>query len=123
MMAFSEDGQADPLVIAKRDAEYGTNSKEREEHRAKNLDFSYQPSKAADHWLQGQGAYQLETVKKIFKSGMLQAFGSCTLTRNSLDCKRTRNVSVSSSLLQSTLHCLFRLASAAVCCTAGLVPC
>ena len=87
MMAFSEDGQADPLMIAKRDAEYGTNSKDREEHRAKNLDFSYQPSKAADHWLQGQGAYQLETVKTNFKSGMLQAFGSCTSTSDSHDCK------------------------------------
>ena len=114
MMAFSEDGQADPLMIAKRDVEYGTNSKEREEHRAKNLDFSYQPSKAANHWLQGQGAYQLETVKTHFKSGMLSAFGSCIRQVTVMTASAPCTVGVSLSRLQSTLHYLFRLASVAV---------
>ncbi len=69
MMAFTADGQADRLTVAKRDQQYGTNSAERKAHRAKNLDFSYQPSKAADHWQQGKDAYQLETNKRQFKSG------------------------------------------------------
>ncbi len=60
-------------MVAKRDQQYGTNSAERKAHRAKNcaknLDFSYQPSKAADHWQQGKDAYQLETNKRQFKSG------------------------------------------------------
>ena len=68
MMAFTADGQADRLMVAKRDQQYGTNSAERKAHRAKNLDFSYQPSKAADHWQQGKDAYQLETNKRQFKS-------------------------------------------------------
>ena len=70
MMAFSADGQADPLMIAKRDKLYGTNSDERKAQRAENMDFSYEPSKAADHWLQGKGAYQLQTSKTGFKSSM-----------------------------------------------------
>ncbi len=60
-MAFTADGQADPLMVAKWDQQYGTNSAERKAHRAKNLDFSYEPSKAADHWQQGKDAYQLTT--------------------------------------------------------------
>ncbi len=68
MMAFTGDGAADPLMIAKRDELYKTDSEERKAHRAKNLDFTHQPSKAADHWMQGNGAYQLETVKTDFKS-------------------------------------------------------
>lgn len=68
MMAFTGDGAADPLMVAERDKLYNTNSEERRQHRAKNLDFSHQPSKAADHWMQGKGAYQLETVKTDFKS-------------------------------------------------------
>lgn len=71
MMAFTEEGQADPLMVAKRDKLYGTNSKERKEHRRKTLDFSHQPSPAADHWMQGKGAHQLQTVKMDFKSGEL----------------------------------------------------
>ena len=70
MMAFTADGQSDPLMVAKRDQQYGTNSSERKAHRAKNLDFSYEPSKAADHWLQGKDAYQLELTKRRFKGGM-----------------------------------------------------
>ncbi|KAA6425686.1 MAG: hypothetical protein FRX49_04583 [Trebouxia sp. A1-2] len=69
MMAFTEEGQADPLMVAKRDKLYGTNSDERKEHRRKTLDFSHQPSSAADHWMQGKGAHQLQTVKMDFKSG------------------------------------------------------
>lgn len=69
MMAFTADGQADPLMVAKRDQQYGTNSAERKAHRSKNLDFSYEPSKAADHWQQGKDAYQLETKNRQFKSG------------------------------------------------------
>ena len=69
MMAFTADGQADPLMVAKRDQQYGTNSAERKAHRSKNLDFSYEPSKAADHWQQGKDAYQLETNKRQSKSG------------------------------------------------------
>jgi hypothetical protein len=41
MMAFTADGQADPLMVAKWDQQYGTNSAERKAHRAKKLDFSY----------------------------------------------------------------------------------
>lgn len=80
MMAFTGDGAADPLMIAKRDQLYGTNSEERKQHRANNLDFSHQPSKAADHWMQGNGAHQLELVKKDFKSGRMQhmCFARCT---------------------------------------------
>ena len=71
MMAFTGDGACDPLMVAKRDQLYGTNSEERKEHRAKTLDFSHQPSKAADHWMKGNGAHQLQTVKMDFKSGKL----------------------------------------------------
>ena len=71
MMAFTEEGQADPLMVAKQDQLYGTNSEERKEHRAKTLDFSHQPSKAADHWMKGNGAHQLQTVKMDFKSSEL----------------------------------------------------
>ena len=70
MMAFTGDGAADPRMVAKRDAQYGTNSAERKAHREQALDFSHQPSKAADHWMQGKGAYQLELNKTDFKSGM-----------------------------------------------------
>ena len=70
MMAFTGDGAADPRMVAKRDAQYGTNSDERKAHREQALDFSHQPSKAADHWMQGQGAYQLHLNKTDFKSGM-----------------------------------------------------
>ena len=68
MMAFTDEGQADPLMVAKRDKLYGTDSEQRKQHRAKNLDFSHQPSKAADHWMQGNGAHQLQTVHVDFKS-------------------------------------------------------
>lgn len=78
MMAFTEEGQADPLMVAKRDKLYGTNSDERKEHRRKTLDFSHQPSSAADHWMQGKGAHQLQTVKMDFKSGELSASGCYT---------------------------------------------
>ncbi|DBA92002.1 TPA: hypothetical protein ACH3X2_003891 [Trebouxia sp. C0005] len=78
MMAFTEEGQADPLMVAKRDKLYGTNSDERKEHRRKTLDFSHQPSSAADHWMQGKGAHQLQTVKMDFKSGELSAYGCYT---------------------------------------------
>ena len=45
-MAFTAGGQAEPLMMAKRDQQYSTNNAERKAHRAKNLDFSYEPSKA-----------------------------------------------------------------------------
>ena len=70
MMAFTGDGAADPHMVAKRDAQYGTNSDERKAHREQALDFSHQPSKAADHWMQGNGAYQLQLNKADFKSGL-----------------------------------------------------
>ncbi len=57
MMAFTEEGQADPLMVAKRDKLYGTNTEERKEHRRQTLDFSHQTSPAADHWMQGKGAH------------------------------------------------------------------
>lgn len=79
MMAFTEEGQADPLMVAKRDKLYGTNSEERKEHRRQNLDFSHQPSPAADHWMQGKGAHQLQTVRMDFKSGELSASGCYTV--------------------------------------------
>ena len=69
MMAFTGDGAADPRMVAKRDAQYGTNSDERRAHREEALDFSHQPSKAADHWMQGKGAYQLQLNKTDFTSG------------------------------------------------------
>ena len=59
MMAFTEDGAADPLMIAKRDAMYNSNSEDVKKHRATALDFSHQPSKEADHW---------KTVKTDLKS-------------------------------------------------------
>ena len=68
MMAFTKDGQADPLMIAKRDALYNTNSQDVKKHRASKLDFSHQPSKEADHWQKGNGSHQLQTVKTDFKS-------------------------------------------------------
>ena len=70
MMAFTGDGAADPCMVAKRDAQYGTNSDERKTHREQALDFSHQPSKAADHWMQGNGAYQLQLNKTDFNGGM-----------------------------------------------------
>ena len=69
MMAFTGDGAADPRMVAKRDAQYGTNSDERKAHREQALDFSHQPSKAADHWMQGSGAYQLQLNKTEFNGG------------------------------------------------------
>ena len=77
MMAFTGDGAADPLMVAKRDALYGSNSEERKAHRAKALDFSYQPSKAADHWQQGKGAHQLQLNKTDFKDGEPFTIQSC----------------------------------------------
>ena len=68
MMAFTEDGAADPLMIAKRDALYNSNSEDVKNHRATALDFSHQPSKEADHWMKGNGSHQLKTVKTDFKS-------------------------------------------------------
>jgi hypothetical protein len=96
MMAFTEEGQADPLMVAKRDKLYGTNSEERKEHRRKTLDFSHQPSQAADHWMQGKGAHQLQTVKMDFKSGELSAFGCYTSAREQdvfMQTKSTRQAS------------------------------
>ena len=78
MMAFTEEGQADPLMVAKRDKLYGTNSEQRKEHRRQTLDFSHQPSPAADHWMQGKGAHQLQAVNMDFKSGELSASGCYT---------------------------------------------
>ena len=63
MMAFTEDGQADPLVIAKRDALYNSNSADVKKHRASTLDFSHQPSKEADHWVKGNGSHQLMLLR------------------------------------------------------------
>ena len=73
MMAFTGDahGETDPRMVAKRDAYYGTNSEERRAHREKALDFSHEPSKEADHWMKGKGAYQLQLVKTDFTSGEL----------------------------------------------------
>ncbi|KAL3152128.1 hypothetical protein ABBQ32_001226 [Trebouxia sp. C0010 RCD-2024] len=68
MMAFTGDGETDPRMVAKRDAQYGTNSEERRAHREKALDFSHEPSKEADHWMKGKGAYQLQLVKTDFTS-------------------------------------------------------
>ena len=80
MMAFTGDGAADPHMVAKRDAQYGTNSDERKAHREQALDFSHQPSKAADHWMQGNGAYQLQLNKTDFKRVRpLSYYYSCLL--------------------------------------------
>ena len=78
MMAFTEEGQADPLMVAKRDKLYGTNSEKRKEHRRQTLDFSRQPSPSANHWMHNKGAHQLQTVKMDFKSGEHSAFGCYT---------------------------------------------
>ena len=67
MMAFTKDGQSDDAMIAKRDAHYGTNSEETKAYRASRIDFPEKTSPAADHWEQGNGAYQLQLVKKEFK--------------------------------------------------------
>ena len=67
MMAFTGDGATDPEMVAKRDKLYGSNSEERREHRRSKLDMSHEPSSEADHWMKGDGAYQLQLVKVPFK--------------------------------------------------------
>ena len=68
MMAFTRDGAHDPAMVARRDQYYNVDTEQVKEHRATHLDFSHDPSKDADHWMKGEGAYQLELVKRDFKS-------------------------------------------------------
>lgn len=67
MMAFTKDGQSDDAMVTRRDAHYGTNSEETKAYRASRIDFPEKTSPAADHWEQGNGAYQLQLVKQEFK--------------------------------------------------------
>ena len=70
-MAFTKDGQSDDAMVMKRDAHYGTNSEETKAYRASRIDFPEKTSPAADHWEQGNGAYQLQLVKQEFKKSRL----------------------------------------------------
>lgn len=67
MMAFTKEGQSDEAMVAKRDNHYGTNSAETKAYRESRIDFPETTSPAADHWEQGNGAYQLQLVKQDFK--------------------------------------------------------
>jgi hypothetical protein len=68
MMAFKEDGQLDPEAWAARDARYGSNSEEKRQYRQAHMDIPEKTHPDADHWMKGDGAWQLEMVKKPFKS-------------------------------------------------------
>ena len=51
-------------------------SEETKAYRASRIDFPEKTSTAADHWEKGDGAYQLELVKRDFKKSQLQTHTS-----------------------------------------------
>jgi hypothetical protein len=71
MMAFTEDGQLDPALIAARDSRYGVNSADKKESR-KELSYPQVTDPAADHWKSGT-AWQVSMEQVEFSAAKQSA--------------------------------------------------